>query len=104
MAEGQKCYAKWEKPDEKDYIIWLYSYEMSRKCKFIEPLLRLVFAWHWRCEQESTALGHRVFYGMIKMFFSETVVMVVQPYKFTENHWIARLKMNEFYAMKIIPQ
>ena len=30
--------------------------------------------------------------------------MAAWPYKFTKNHWILHLKMDEIYGMQIIPE
>lgn len=69
MAESQKDYAKWKKPDAEDFIRFRL-YEMSRKDKIIETESRLVVAWGWGRGRNWLQIGLYKCADVIKMFYN----------------------------------
>lgn len=104
MAEGQKCYAKWEKPETKRTILYdsIWNVKKMQIYRAITQISICVALEVWTGINRTWAQGES---GMIKMFFSEIRWWL---YKSLQIYWKSlncTLKNEiEFYAMKIIPQ
>ena len=94
MDEPWKYYAKWKKSDTEG-LRWFHLYEISRIGKSIETENKL--SSHWRLvggkNGEWLLMGTGFLWGMMKLFWNHTVVMVPYPCEYSKTHWIVHFKL-----------
>lgn len=94
MDKCQK-YAKWKKPHKRIYTVWLHLYEIARTGKTVETAGFLGLGLGAGIDGKWT----QGILGVMKVFWSLSVLMVTQLCKFTKTDFICILQMGKFYAI-----
>lgn len=101
MAESQEYYAKWNKPNIKEYALSDPIHEILKKAKLQDRKWLLSRA---RVEEgDQLPRGTWKLFWVMEFFYILTVMVVTQFHTNIKIHQMAHLKISELYSIQIVP-